>query len=100
MQEMYFQQLSNRDVGPLSAHQVRQMIRSGKIQTSDKLRVAGEAQTHAAGEFLAFRDEIERVNAREANGRRWVCMHARNAAKGSTAAMCGPYTRGEIVDLL
>ncbi|MGZ6480613.1 MAG: DUF4339 domain-containing protein [Bdellovibrionales bacterium] len=100
MQELYFHQLRNRDVGPLSAGQIRQMIRAGQIQSSDKIRVDGEANAYAARDFLAFRDEIERIATQENNGRRWVCMRARRAEKGSTSAMCGPYTRGEVVDLL
>src|SRR5665213_339465 len=101
MQELYFHQVRNKDIGPLSAHEIRHRIRAGQIQPLDKLRVDGETVARAAGEFLAFRDEIERVTAREANARSWVCLRARGGkTSGSTSAMCGPYTRGEIVDLL
>jgi GYF domain 2 len=100
MQETYFQQSQNRDIGPLNANQIRQRIRSGQLQPSDKIRVGGEAFGYPAIEFLDFRDELERTAAQESNSRRWVCLRTKRAVRGSTEAMCGPYTRKDIVNLL
>src|SRR5690606_35381658 len=99
MSDWFFYQEDGRAMEPVTADDLRERIKSGKIRLFDLILKEGEANWRMALEHSELKDDFKGLSQNALKERPWVCLQ-RKSPEGFDFTTTGPYSFEEIRESL